>query len=147
MNSQETLIAFLNKKASEEWELRQQPYLLSLVPHEFNSDKSIYQEILAGERLKSFVKRTAHEAEYKLVEHPSQKAKVGIIPTATEFKWADSLSAHNESDIKITKKLKKIEAHPSKLILFLQSIADLKDEELDRMGVPLKVILRLAEMR
>ena len=142
MADQNNLIEFLKWKTSEEWELRQQPYLLSLVPTEFPEPESVYREILDGERLKAFVKRTAQDAGYTVVEHPRQKAKVGLVPSNSHFKWADEPHSKIESASNMT-----VVQTPTSFQSFLHSLAALSDNELDGMNIPLKTILKLAGLR
>jgi hypothetical protein len=142
---QDTLISFLKNKTDEEWDTRQQPYLLSLVRTEFPEGDEVYEQILAGERLKAFAKRTASDATYKVVEHPRQKARVGLIPSAAEFTWADEMSfAKGRAAKSVDGPADKA---PAQLQSFLHTLAALRDDELDQMNIPLKIIVKLAGLR
>lgn len=147
MTDQETLIEFLKWKTSEEWQTRQQPYLLSLVPTDFPEPEDTYRGILAGERLKAFTKRTAHDAGYKVVEHPRHKARVGLVPFEAEFSWDDEVTLAAANRKEGTTDERNFETAPAQLQSFLHTLAALRDDELDQMNIPLKIILKLAGLR
>lgn len=145
MADQDNLIAFLKRKTAEEWETRQQPYLLSLVRTDFPDGDEVYEAILAGERLKAFAKRTASDAGYKVVEHPRQKARVGLVPSAAEFAWGDDMSFGKGKAA--TSDDGPVEKAPAQFQSFLHTLAALRDDELDQMNIPLKIIVKLAGLR
>lgn len=75
--------------AEENWTESTQPMLLSALPRLLRERlQDDYKTALEGESLKAFIKRTGSEQSgYRLVEHPTQKAKLGLLPWGTPFEF------------------------------------------------------------
>jgi hypothetical protein len=69
------------------------PTYLSLLPRllqdRLNGD---YKDALAGETLKAFIERTENQKQYRLLAHPTQRAKLAIIPFEAEFNFDNAIS-------------------------------------------------------
>lgn len=84
----EQLSRALKAVSATHWSSKQQPVLLSALPmllkDHLNAD---YKDALNGETLKDFIKRTSVAFQYRLVEHPTQKAKLGLVPAEVPFEF------------------------------------------------------------
>ena len=95
MDTPEELISFLSERSREEWEKNSFPYLLARVGPDLRDRGEDYRLIIGEDRtLKQFV---AASDQLKLVQHPRQKAKIGIIPAQEEFEFPAEGLEHNVS--------------------------------------------------
>jgi hypothetical protein len=86
MDNEENLITTKIKEISEEyWHDHCSPVLLSALPLILERAGRNYRAALGSRTLKGFIKETADEAGYKLVEHPSQQARVGVVPADADY--------------------------------------------------------------
>lgn len=84
-----TLGAALKTIAEEQWQQRRQPVFLSSLPPLLEAKGlTNYKEILGGQTLKQFVKDTGPTYGCKLVEHPTLRAKLALVPLEVPFDFA-----------------------------------------------------------
>ena len=71
------------------WADNQRPVFLSALPKELlQRIGGDYKAVLGEESLKTFIGKTSGNASgYKLVEHPTQHAKLGVVPVSVEFEF------------------------------------------------------------
>jgi hypothetical protein len=139
--TEEGLVGFLAQKAQERWQDAQQPYLLSLVGPDLKALAVDYHAIIGLERLKTFAKRTEDSGGYKLVEHPRQKAKVGVVPAESEFAFPeDDMHRHSAS---AEQYLDSGNERERVVIGFLRALSRLSNEELDGVVIPTRVLVKL----
>lgn len=141
--TEDGLQAFLREHAGEHWTADQKPFLLSLVATKLREQGQDYKNVLGEERLKSFVKRTEEAGGYRLVEHPTQKAKLGIVPSDVEFQFDETL----ESERPDRAARHGIHQRDRVLIDFLRALGRLPDELLDNVHIPTKVLVKLLTRR
>ncbi len=136
VTTEKELQEFLGKKAQEHWHESSGPYLLSQVHDDLKDEDSDYKSIIKDEKLKEFAKRTQAEKLYKLVEHPHQRAKVGIVPYDEEFSFP-----HDQTDDAQG-------VHDSErgeaLFAFLRALSKLPKEDLDAVVIPTRVLVKLS---
>lgn len=82
--TEDTIIEFLKSKAEAAGE-EDQPYLLSFAAPEMSEAGIEYRTVLNGERLKAFVERTEGEGRYRVIKHPHQRAKIGLVKPDSPF--------------------------------------------------------------
>src|SRR3954465_3399208 len=100
MLTADDLSNFLAKKAEERWTVEQQPYFLSSVAPELKANGRDYRSAIGEEKLKAFAKRIGSSSGFKVVEHPTQKSKIGIVPVNSNFAFEESdQSKHQQSDL------------------------------------------------
>lgn len=122
--------------AEEHWNLYKCPILLSNIPYVLKEKVSNYKEVLKDVSLKAFIKESAGEFGYKLHEHPEQKAKVGIIPANEHYEY----EIQDVTDSKIALGSNKRE---ELLISFFKSLSTLPKEEIEKVNIPVSVIVKL----
>jgi len=87
-----TLGAVLKIIVDEQWQQRRQPVFLSSLPPLLEAKGlANYKEILGGQTLKQFVKDTGPTYGCKLVEHPTLRAKLALVPLEVPFDFASEL--------------------------------------------------------
>jgi hypothetical protein len=141
--TEDTIIEFLKDKANTAWQT-QKPYLLSFAVPDMLEAQIDYQAILNGERLKGFVERTAGEGRYRVVKHPHQRAKVGVVPSDSQFEFEDANHKEAASDFR---SVRGESAQGAVLLSFLGALSTLPEEDLDAIVIPTRVLVRLAKKR
>ena len=87
------LKAFLIDRVKFHWNSPKKVLLLADVPSELKEHKQQdYRDILGEKRLKAFASETQGVDGYKLIQHPNQKAKLGLIPYDADFEFPDDVA-------------------------------------------------------
>jgi hypothetical protein len=120
--------------AEENWHALRQPMLLSELPRKLaerlNAD---YKLLLGSESLKGFIKSTGPSNGYRLVEHPIQRAKLGLVPSNVDFEFTvDSEGAGLLKDVST----RDIEG-------FVRVLRSLTPDELSRVLLPAHLVVKL----
>lgn len=144
--SENGLKAFLKAKAIERWDNDSPPYLLSNLPSDLKPEGVDYREILGEEKLKAFAKRTEGAETYKLVEHPTQKAKIGLVPSNSNFEFLVDETLNEEPDINTAQRPKRSEGTRA-VLDFLHTLSKLTDDELNQIIIPTKIWVKLITRR
>lgn len=140
--TEQGLMDFLLEKANERWDDGEQPYLLSLVGTDLKARDQDYKTVLGEEKLKLFVRRSGEAGGYRLVEHPTQKAKVGIVPAGKEFEFGeDDVSADGQRSA--PRERIGISERERVVLNFLRALGHLPETLLDDVVIPVKVLARL----
>lgn len=136
---------FIAEKAKERWERLSEPFLLSQIPSALREENGTdYKTILGEERLKSFVRETQASEYYFFVEHPNQKAKVGVVPPNVDFKFPERETREDEKFKKISSDPARVRNEEIKTIeAFLTLLSKLPDEDLEKVNIPTKVLVKL----
>src|SRR5271166_1205398 len=132
------LSEIIANRTREEWDLTHEPYLLSKIPAALQGDS--YREIIAPQTLKQFVISLTDTVQ--LVQHPIQKAKIGLIPKGENYSFSDfdRGAATSASDDKT-----KVSYRNQKYIVlnFLEALSNLDAEDLEKIQIPVSVLVRL----
>ena len=81
-----TLGTALKTIAEEQWQQRRQPVFLSSLPPLLEAKGLVnYKEILGSQSLKDFLKDSGPSYGCKLVEHPTLRAKLALVPLDVPF--------------------------------------------------------------
>lgn len=129
--------AFLREMADAEWNQSKEPYLLSMAAPKLKDRGIIYREVLGQEKLKAFAKRTGSASGYRVVEHPLQKAKVGIVPEGAQFEFPPIPTKSSNPKGAPAFNRERI------VIEFLRALSNLSDEELKTVSIPTRVLAKL----
>jgi hypothetical protein len=100
-----------------------------------------YKKIIEPQTLKQFVNTIS---DVRLVVHPTQKAKIGIVPANANFSFENGVSdtGKTDSDQRSTKSQK--QANPKFILIqFLQMLSKLDDETLNEVHIPVRVLARI----
>lgn len=134
---------FLRKSAEESWDATGEPYLLSSVATDLKKQGVDYRSALpADERLKSFAERV-QEADlmFKVVQHPSHKAKVGIIPFDKTFAFPAEPREERKAATAGRSRNEQV------LLSFFDVLQGLPDDVLDDVHIPAKAIVLILRKR
>ena len=133
------IVSYLKEQAELAWESSKQPFLLSQAAPGMKAAGLNYQEILGDERLKAFAKRTESQGNYRLVTHPVQKPKVGIVPAGVNFEFQAEPSPGGNA--RSARPDGSHAEHSTRVIL--RALSRLSDEELDQIVIPTHIFVKL----
>ena len=136
----EQLQEFLERRANETWDRTSAPYLLALVQPELKASGVDYSEAIPGTRLSEFAGSLRN---VKLVRHPTQFAKIGVIPADKEFSFVKDLE-HVPSGSLPRKSQSEAD---SALLDFVRSLTKLEEEDLKSFHVPAILLVALLRAR
>jgi hypothetical protein len=137
---------FVAEKAKLHWQSLTSPYLLASIPADFReATRTDYKSVLGDKKLKAFLEKTSGSDFYKVVQHPSQKAKVGLVPFDVSYDFPSEADDPSK-EIKSTEPIVEIGVRDATLI-FLEAISKLPEPEQERIVIPTKTIARLLLVR
>lgn len=139
------IVEFLAAKAKAAWDAPEdsRPYLLSFTGPDFHDAGIDYQTALCGERLKAFVERTEGENSYRVVKHPTQSAKIGLVPWGVDFQFEDAGAPASRTRDRQDRPM----IRGSILVEFLNALSILPESDLDGMVIPARVLVKLAKKK
>ena len=147
-STREHIIEIAAQRALEVWTARQQPYLLALLGPDLKARGVDYKEVLRPLRLKEFL-QSEGPAKVKLVLHPTQRAKIGIIPKDQDFSYDASVvvpTVTSELD-RSTQGAVRPPTPRFVVMNFLQLVATLPKEEAEKVQIPTSVLAMLVKAR
>lgn len=100
-----------------------------------------YREIIEPQTLKQFVSSLTDNVQ--VVQHPAQKSKIGLIPEGESY----SFPAFDDG-IATLMPSKAHKVSPSRnpryvVLNFLEALSQLEAEELEKVSIPISVLVRL----
>ncbi|MBN8815293.1 MAG: hypothetical protein J0J06_07595 [Sphingomonas sp.] len=138
--TEDELVSYISAKTKEQWESYEAPYLLTSIATDLRKDGKNYKDVIGEERLKTFAKRLEEQGVVKVVEHPIQKPKIGVIPPEAEFAYTAD-DAHSDSERRLPRITKS--SNEVVLIQFFRAIASLPDDLVEQVIIPTKVLAAL----
>ncbi len=142
----EELKQFLVKRTNEVWAESQYPYFLARVQPELRAEGKDYREVTGTTLLSSYVENVPG---VRLVRHPHQKAKIGLVPATSSFAFPDVEEATGRaveivpraaSSTTMSGRKKKSERV---LLEFLYALSRLDEDDLEGFSIPARVISKL----
>jgi len=143
MTTAAQMIEFLRQKAGEAW-ADGNPYFLSNAGPDLTVAEIPYRDILDGEKMKDFVVRTSGDAGYQLVQHPVQRAKLGLVPAGVSFAFEER---NEDADAATTIGDSAEPRRGAQLLAFLDMLSRLPREDLDEIIIPTRVLVKLARKK
>ena len=142
--TEDQLKEFLRKSAAEAWEATAEPYLLSYVANALKEQGEDYKSALSeDERLKGFAERVERDDQlFKVVQHPSHKAKVGLIPYDESYVFPVVERDSSNSEMRASRT-----RNETALLGFLDALKGMPDDLLNDINIPIKVIVALLRKR
>lgn len=143
----DAILTFAAKCAQEAWDTNQQPYLLARLSPDLAKEGVNYKDVLGNQRLKDFV-RSAPD-RIKVVTHPSQKAKIGLIPSDKDFEY-DATPAPTETKAPTPSSFSgKGSGSRRRYIVsnFLQLLSELDDADAAQVQIPTHILTKLMRDR
>ena len=138
MTTQESLVKLLAKIAKAQWDSKTQPVLLSNLPPLLAGDAPDYKDFLAGKSLKQFIKETEGNAgnQYTLIEHPTQRAKLAILPTGVTYDFPEALTTSEPTTANDRSSEKA-------LVDFLKALKKLPPQDISDVHIPVSVLVKM----
>ena len=143
----DAILTFAVKCAQEAWQENQQPYLLSRLSPDLTKVGVNYKDILGEQRLKDFIRGASDRI--KVVTHPSQKSKIGLIPPDMEFEY-DATSALIETKAPPPSSFsgKGGSLRRSNVVSnFLQLLSELDETDAAQVQIPTHILTKLLRDR
>lgn len=139
---QEGLKAALKTIADKHWGATQKAMLLSDVAPAVaalakEAGTADYRTLLDGKSLKAFIKDTGESNGYRLVEHPTQSARIALAPLDSKFEFTTAVAE------KTPKKSSPTRRTENKAIALLEILATLPESELAQISIPVSVLVKL----
>jgi hypothetical protein len=141
--SPEEFDKFVQERTEAHWEEHKTPYLLTYISPDLVKHKgTTYTEIIFPFNLKRYL--SEKQNLFKIVQHPTQKPKVGLIPVDANFQFDvnEAPSSVKASEEKVSNQRRPI---PSKYVVlnFLELISKLDKDEIEEIQLPLPIIAKL----
>jgi hypothetical protein len=135
--TKDDLIGALQAVAKNFWDEYHRPMLLSQLPKVLEDHlHGDYKSLIGTTSLKSFIKDTEAAGTYRLVEHPTQRAKVGIVPNGSDFEFSAEMEPPS------TDRLSRQDIEG-----FTRVLHSLTLDELRRVSLPASLVVRLLETK
>jgi hypothetical protein len=145
--TEETLGGFIEQAAARSWAANKLPYLLSSLAPDFKNEGHDYKQVIGDERLKSAAKRLSGLYSFMVVEHPTQRAKVGVIPKGESFDFVDEKAAHRAVGSVSSHSPGSASQRQKASLEFLEALGKLPPDLLDGITVSTKVLVKLLGSR
>lgn len=131
---------FLIERVKFHWSTPKKVLLLADVPSELKEHKDLnYRDILGEKRLKAFATETQGADGFKLIQHPHQKAKLGLVPYESEFEFPDTVV-----DEPAPKRPKHLPSNTRRTTLdFLSIVNSLTEKEQSEIVIPARIVAKL----
>lgn len=151
------LKSMIATRAQEMWEHEHRPYYISYIANDSRKDGVDYRDLIKPLKLRQWAITNEIDG-FKIVEHPRHKAKVGYVPITAEFSFddvepaeeatADAVADEGTPEPEGARKLRTpVVSGPVKtrraMLQFLETLSKLDDDELDRISIPVRTIVRL----
>lgn len=141
MNVPNRLAAQVKAIVDEYWGLNARPVLLSYLSKPLKDELGDhdYAELTRGKSLKELIKETEQAYGYRLLEHPTQKAKLGVVPAGKIYNF------ENQSDEKPKRSLRydNFSSDQDIVLAFLKLLQKLPPQELEKVIIPASAITLL----
>ena len=121
------------------WDSSAEPLLLSNLGPALKSSGIDYKAILLEQGLGNFI---SHDIpDLKIIKHPTQYAKIGVVPATADFSYETAESAPAKEPTEQDKLRKSRRAFYG----FIEAISELPPDEIEAVSIPTRVIVRLLE--
>jgi hypothetical protein len=138
-HSKAELSAEIIELAEACWDTSAEPLLLSKLGPALKNGGFDYKSILLEQGLGSFISNEVDEL--KIVKHPSQYAKIGVLPAAAEYSYEEYKAPSTNELTEQDRLIKSRRAFYD----FIKAISKLPPEDIEDVNIPTRVIVRLLE--
>lgn len=135
------LKALVARRTHETWRSLRGPYYISFIAIDAAKENVDYKSIIEPLKLRQWALAVEIDG-VKVIAHHVHKAKVGFVPAEEEYIFDDN-NANNETKYAtITRRAPASQTRRSTL-QFMETLSTLSDEELDKITIPARTIVRL----
>lgn len=145
LDSPEAIIEFADIRAKQSWEKFGKPMLLSLLGSELSALNREYGDLIEPLKLREFLTANSQD-KFAIIQHPTQKPKVGLIPYGKEYVFP--IEDHEEGSA--PDQYQELGRTPNrrtqgKYVVqnFLDLLANLDHEDVQRVQIPIDVIAKM----
>lgn len=135
MEDQNTLVTALKEISDKYWAENNAPLLLSALPRMIEGKVPNYRSVLGSRTLKVFINETAEVGGYKLLEHPTQRVRVGVAPAAAQYEFPQEAPRPPRTIA--------VKSNQEATLAFFRALATLPDADLDKVVIPGSVLVKL----
>jgi hypothetical protein len=121
--------SYLKESVSENWKKTGEPFLLSSIGSTFTKEE--IKQNTGGLSITNWIRNNLDSLDLKIVSHPTQKEKIGLIPKNEKYSYETNEIRTNLTDRELT----------LSFIELLQKKCTPK--ELEEINLPLKVLVKL----
>lgn len=136
MANEQQLQASLKSISDFHWNTYSRPILLSNIPAILEKEGASYKEVLGTRTLKSFIKDFGPRAGFKLIEHPTLRAKVAVAPIDADYEFPAEAQPENRS-------ANNSSSNQDTVLAFLRVLSKLPSEELEKVIIPVSTLVKL----
>lgn len=137
MNDQ-ALTKAVTEISEEYWAEQNSPVLLSGLPKKLEAKLPDYRLALGARSLKAFIRETEINGSYKLIEHPTLKAKIGVAPSSATYEFPQEPTRQPKRPI-----APESNNNQAATLAFLRALATLPESDLERVVIPVSVLTKL----
>jgi hypothetical protein len=149
LETDDEIVSFIEARTQHNWQERKEPLLLSLLGSEMLVINPNYRDVFAPMAFRQFLSsKTA--GKLQIVQHPNQKAKIGLIPREEIFTFPENSETIQEiNPAFVDKKYSSKRRVQGKYIVqnFLDLLSDLDSEDVSRVSIPIDVIAKMIKSR
>ena len=135
--AENALVAFIADRAREAWELKSQPYFLSNLAPALKKAGYTYKDVTGNDGLAAWAEGVEQD-QWRFVRHPEQKSKIGVVPAGHLFEF-DTREEPRPADEPGRSRRKAV------VIRFLEELRRLDQSDLDKVVLPVSVIVKLLD--
>ena len=141
--SPEGIIEFATVRAQQTWDEHKQPYLLARLSPDLMAEGVDYRQILGEQKLKDFL--ASHSEKVKVIVHPQQKAKIGLLPSDVDFEYDPVPEATIHSPPKRSTPDSGLHGSKRRYIFgsFLQMVSELEEADAKQVEIPAHILAKL----
>jgi hypothetical protein len=142
-DAQQQIADHIVQRTLETWERKKEPYLLSQISTELSPKGLNYKSVLgAGTTLKQFVSTLPG---VRVVIHPIQKAKVGLVPADSGFSFEIEPGVGAGGGLDDRPRRARVPSRKYVVMQFLDALSKLPEEELKSVNIPVHILAKLIE--
>lgn len=131
MLTEKELLQEITQKVSDFWSVNKSPFLVSQLGA--NHTKADIRAATKGIAIVRWIQENASKLKVKLIYHPTQKEKIGLIPANEVFEYENN-----------TPKLTSPSNEKELTLAFLEMLkTKCTSQELDQIEIPTKILVKL----
>lgn len=140
--SAETILRYAIARAQEAW-ADAQPYMLARLSPDLLKEGINYKEVLGEQRLKDFV--LAAPDRIKVVTHPTQRSKIGLVPPDADFAFAPASESIAPQIVTSPTSGDRTKGSRRRYVVsnFLHLLSELDDADAVQVQIPMHILTKL----
>lgn len=146
MATEQEVKTALKKITDAYWDARKTPILLSQLPEKLEAEAPDYKQVLAGKSLKAFAKAAGEDSGFELITHPSQRAKLGLVPANVGFEFPkEDATQQGVTPPAVGQEGTRDRGPRSQepVLALLRALRALPQDELEKVVIPVSTLVKL----